>query len=140
MYLLEAPTQLLDADFRCQQPAQNRVHSLSKQGTHKHSKSKTPLFEDEGYCSLNANNKNEKGKINLMIGREGAQYRRVRKIAEQSLKADSSDISGIHVKGIRGNKIEIDSRRNRLKASLQEKSKLRRTSAEAFFRKNIKVE
>ena len=75
-----------------------------------------------------------------MIGREGAQYRRVRKIAEQSLKADSSELSSIHVKGIRGNKIEIDSRRNRLKASLQEKSKLRRTSAEAFFRKNIKVE
>ena len=44
MYLLEAPTQLFDADFRSKQTTQNRVHSLSKQATHKHSKSKTPLF------------------------------------------------------------------------------------------------
>lgn len=42
------------------------------------------------------------------MGREGAQYRRVRKIAEQNLKNDNSDRPTIEVKGIRGNKLEID--------------------------------
>ena len=47
MYLLEAPTQLFDADFKGHKNNPNqRMHSLSKQGTHKMSKSKTPLFED----------------------------------------------------------------------------------------------
>ena len=45
MYLLEAPTQLFDPDFKTQNHNPNqRVHSLSKQGTHKISKSKTPIF------------------------------------------------------------------------------------------------
>ena len=64
-----------------------------------------------------------------MIGREGAQYRRVRKIAEQSLRQDSTDPLSLHVKGLRGNKIEVDPRRTNVKASLQENSKVRRTSA-----------
>ena len=131
MYLLEAPTQLLDADFRNKQSAVNqRVHSHSKQASHKHSSSKTPmLFEDQAYFSINPPKKSDKAKINLMIGREGAQYRRVRKIAEQSLRQDSTDPLSLHVKGLRGNKIEVDPRRTNVKASLQENSKVRRTSA-----------
>ena len=142
MYLLEAPTQLLDADFTNKQSAINqRVHSHSKQGSHKYSHSKTPLlFEDQAYFSINPPKKSEKAKINLMIGREGAQYRRVRKIAEQSLKQDSTESSGLNVKGLKGGKIEMDSRRTQVKASLQENNKVRRTSAQTFFRKNLKVQ
>ena len=142
MYLLEAPTQLLDADFRNKQSIINqRVHSHSKQGNHKYSHSKTPLlFDDQPYFSINPPKKSEKAKINLMIGREGAQYRRVRKIAEQSLRQDHTEPSGLHVKGLKGSKIEIDSRRTHAKVSLQDNSKVRRTSAETFFRKNLKAQ
>ena len=68
---------------------------------------------------MNPDRRNEQAKINLMIGREGAQYRRVRKIAEKSIKQDYFEPTSLHVKGIKGSKIEMDTRRNKLKASLQ---------------------
>lgn len=43
-------------------------------------------FEDEDNLETNEDKNNDRTKINLMHVREGAQYRRVRKMAEQSNK------------------------------------------------------
>ena len=71
----------------------------------------------------------EKTKIYLLMGREGAQYRRVRKIAEQSLKHDTSLQGEIEVKGIKGSHIEIDHNKMIPKISIPERGRFRRTSA-----------
>ena len=67
-------------------------------------------------------------KVNLMVGREGAQYRRVRKMAEQSLRQNDTEPTMLQVKCIRGSKIEVDSRHN-LRSGLQDRTKFRKTSA-----------
>jgi len=66
-----------------------------------------------------------------MMSREGAQYRRVRKMAEQSLKHENlySEPGVVEVRGIRGNKLEIDHTRPKIRSYLLEKTKFRRTSA-----------
>jgi hypothetical protein len=130
MYLLEAPSQLLKADFQHPQTGLNqRVHSFSKQTHSRFMKSKIlTQEEDPSYFSLNPEKNSEKAKISLLISREGAQYRRVRKMAEQSLRQESSEPAVLPVKGIKGSGIDMDLRKP-MKSHIQDKSKFRRTSA-----------
>ena len=96
-------------------------------------------FFEEGpdTSTLISEKSNEKTKINLLMGREGAQYRRVRKIAQQSLKHEASEKVEVEIKGVKGNKLEIDHTRIASKIRIPEKGKFRRTSAEMFFKKSM---
>lgn len=115
-----------------------RVHSLSRNNNYQ----KQALIFNEDNIVFPEEKQGEKNKTNLLLGWEGAQYRRVRKIAEQNWKKDSTNI-GMEVRGIKGNRLEIEDKKSfvpRLIASTQQNAKNRRTTAEFFFKKPAKTE
>lgn len=118
--------------------ASKRVNSLSRNNNYRTAIKSITYNEEELFLEERNSTKN---KTNLLVGWEGAQYRRVRKMAEQNWKREAS-MGDFEMKGLRGNRLEIENTRSlipKLSCNIQQ-NKHRRTTAEMFFKKPQKAE
>lgn len=81
-------------------------------------------------------------RINLIHGREGAQYRRVRKIAEQNMKRNTLLDNGNVLKGPHTNQLEIESGNKTIAPRFYPLSqqRTRRASLESYIKKQPRLE
>ena len=119
--------------------ASKRVNSLSRNNNYRTGIKSITYNEEEIFTSEERSA--AKNKTNLLVGWEGAQYRRVRRMAEQNWKRGAS-MGDFEMKGLRGNRLEIENTRTlipKLSCHIQQ-NKHRRTTAEMFFKKPQKPE